>query len=50
MSERQEQWNISYLGWDAFRRAVLSGQGQIWDEMMKGDLVIGGMDFSIDFM
>lgn len=38
------------MSWEAFRKAVLSARGDTWDDMRNGDLVVGGMDFAMDFM
>jgi hypothetical protein len=35
---------------EGFRKAMLRPQGEIWEKMTNADLVIGGMNFSIDFM
>lgn len=50
MKEHSGKWVVSYVSWKTFRKAVLSGKGKVWDEMMNGDLVMGGMDFTVDFM
>jgi hypothetical protein len=50
MGSDEAGWKVSYLGWKDFQKAVLSGTGGTWDSLMKGDLVMGGMDFSIDFL
>jgi outer membrane protease len=50
MASDEDRWKVSYLSWKVFQKAVLSGQGITWDSMMNADLVIGGMDFSIDFL
>ena len=50
MSSQEDEWEVSYLPWRDFRAAVLSGKGDRWNSLMKGDLVMGGMDFSIDFL
>jgi hypothetical protein len=50
MMENESKWSVSYLSWKAFRKAMLRPQGEIWEKMTNADLVIGGMNFSIDFM
>ena len=50
MASDQALWDVSYLSWKVFQKAVLSGKGVTWDSLMNADLVIGGMDFSIDFL
>ena len=50
MGSDDGQWKVSYLSWTDFQQAVFSEKGTLWDKMIKGDLVIGEMDFSIDFL
>jgi hypothetical protein len=50
MKERDDRWDVTYLNWRTFREAVLSGEGEVWDGLVQGALVIGGMDFAMDFM
>jgi hypothetical protein len=50
MAGDEARWKVSYLSWKVFQKAVLSGKGVMWDSMMQADLVMGGMDFSIDFL
>ena len=48
--EREDLWNLTYLSWRSFREAVLRGKGDLWDGLVESDLVIGGMDFAMDFL
>jgi len=50
MEKHSDRWDLRYVAWREFRTAILEREGELWREMEDGDLVIGGMDFSIDFM
>ena len=44
------EWSVTYVTWDDYTKAVLKGTGEMWVSFEKADLIIGGMDFSCDFM
>lgn len=53
---RVDQWDngtafrITYMSWDQFRDVVLN-PGQFasdWNDILKKDCIIGGLDYSID--
>ena len=33
-----------------YKQALLSGEGEVWDELRTTDLVIGGLQLECDFM
>ena len=43
-------WNLMYVSWDDYKKAILEGKGDMWKSFEDADLVFGGMDFSCDFL
>lgn len=43
-------WEVQYVSWSDYREAIITGEGETWQNLQKGDLVFGGMDFSSDFL
>ena len=50
MRKQADHWNLTYVSWQDFSHAILAMEGDLWTQMVKGDLVIGGMDFHSDFL
>jgi hypothetical protein len=46
----EKGWNVTYVSCEDYTEAVLKGEGEMWTRFEKADLIIGGMDFSCDFM
>lgn len=46
----EKDWKVTYVSWKDYTDAVLEGKGEMWNSFEKADLIIGGMDFSCDFM
>lgn len=44
------QWDVAYISWKDFFKAVIGQKGHIWDKIVSAHLVCGGLDFSCDFM
>jgi hypothetical protein len=44
------QWDVNYVTWREFSKAVIGKRGHIWDKIISAHLVCGGLDFSCDFM
>ena len=38
------------MNWDKYKTATLKRAGNNWDTLTEADLVIGGLNFSTDFM
>lgn len=47
---KENGWELEYVGWEDFKRAILKGGGLLWERLQRCHLVVGGMDFTIDFM
>lgn len=47
---REQNWEVSFVTWKEYKNAVLQGEGEMWDKFEMGHLIIGGMDFSCDFL
>lgn len=41
---------VKLIPWEPYRRALLSGKGQVWDDLRSADLVVGGLHLECDFM
>ncbi|KAF8873546.1 hypothetical protein CPB84DRAFT_1798310 [Gymnopilus junonius] len=51
MREHPESWDISFVPWESFKKAMMTGcDCEEWEELASADLVVGGPDFSFDFM
>jgi hypothetical protein len=44
------QWEVTYVSWEDYTKAVLEAKDEMWISFEKADLIIGGMNFAIDFM
>jgi hypothetical protein len=43
-------WEVTYVSWVDYKKALLEGGGELWESFEEADLVFGGMDFSCDFL
>jgi hypothetical protein len=50
MKENQDKWEVIYLGWKEFSKGIISREGQVWDLLIQADLVIGGINFTSNFL
>jgi hypothetical protein len=41
---------LTYMNWEKYKIAMLKRTGNNWDTLTGADLVIGGLNFSMDFM
>ena len=41
---------LTYMNWERYKSATLERAGHNWDTLTGADLIIGGLNFSIDFM
>jgi hypothetical protein len=41
---------VKPIKWELYKQALLSGEGQAWDDLRSTDLVIGGLHLEGDFM
>ena len=41
---------MKLIKWEHYKQALLSGEGEVWDELRTADLVIGGLQLECDFM
>lgn len=42
-------WEVQYVSWSDYREAIITGEGETWQNLQKGDLVFGGMEISCIF-
>lgn len=41
---------LTYMNWEKYKSATLERAGHNWDTLTGADLIIGGLNFSLDFM
>ncbi len=41
---------LSYFDYEPYIHAVLEGTGEVWNWLCEADLIIGGVDFSGNFL
>ena len=42
--------NVELIKWVDYKRAMLSGRGDMWDALWNADLIMGGLMMEADFM
>jgi hypothetical protein len=50
MMERSDLWDLRLMLWEDFTDAVVSQSGPRWKILCGADLLIGGVDFSDNFV
>jgi hypothetical protein len=50
MMEHQELWDLRLVSWEDFSTAVIQMEGPVWNFFSQADLLIGGVDFSDNFL
>jgi len=52
MKEEQKAWqfNLEYMSWWNYKNATLGRVGQDWDTLKRADLIIGGINFALNFL
>lgn len=50
MEEKEDRWEVKYLSWDDFRDATVLRKGSYWDRLKQADLIIGGINFTSNYM
>jgi hypothetical protein len=50
MREHQEKWDVKFVNWKLFSEAVISQDGNLWNILTSADLVIGGVNFTGNFL
>ncbi|KDR67503.1 hypothetical protein GALMADRAFT_216368 [Galerina marginata CBS 339.88] len=50
MKKQEAWWDVTYVSWPAFKEAILQTAGPLWTDLRQGDLVLGSIDFSCDFL
>ena len=50
MEEKEDRWEVKYLSWDDFRDATVLRKGSYWDRLKQVDLIIGGINFTSNYM
>jgi len=41
---------VKLIPWASYKQALLTGEGQAWDDLRSADLVVGGLHLECDFM
>ena len=41
---------VKLIPWGGYKKALLKGDGKVWEDMRTADLVIGGLHLEWDFM
>ncbi|KAF8324810.1 hypothetical protein F5887DRAFT_1086014 [Amanita rubescens] len=44
------QWEVNYVTWREYSKAIISSEGHTWDMCISAKLICGGLNFSSDFM
>ncbi len=50
MREKTDQWDVRFVGWKDFAEAVVSREGDIWNLLTNTDVLIGGVNFTSNFL
>jgi hypothetical protein len=50
LKEHMRLWDLKLIDWKSFSEAIISQDGSIWDLICEAHLVIGGVDFSDNFV
>jgi hypothetical protein len=50
MMEHKDLWQVKFLSWKVFSKAVITQKGATWDLLNKADLLIGGVNFTNNFL
>jgi hypothetical protein len=48
--EDTDRWNLRLVRWEDFSEAVINRSGPLWNILCGADLLIGGVDFSDNFV
>jgi hypothetical protein len=48
--EQEKMWDLKLMCWDDFSNAVIQMKGPVWKFISQADLLIGGVDFSDNFV
>ena len=43
-------WEVRYLNWEAYANALQERGGQLWTDLLKADIIMGGINFATDFL
>ena len=38
------------MKWETFKKAILKAEGDAWDSCVNAHCIVGGADFTLDFM
>ncbi|KIL54176.1 hypothetical protein M378DRAFT_19150 [Amanita muscaria Koide BX008] len=44
------KWKITKMTWETFKEAMLRAEGNAWESCKKANCIVGGADFTVDFM
>jgi hypothetical protein len=50
MREHREKWDVRFMSWNDFSEGVISRDGNVWNILTSADLVIGGVNFTGNFL
>ena len=50
MARRKDLWEVRYLNWNKFSISVLNQSDKTWHMLSTANLVIGGVNFTNDFL
>ncbi|KAM6491891.1 hypothetical protein JOM56_012529 [Amanita muscaria] len=43
-------WKVTKMTWETFKKALLTAEGPAWRLCLEADCIVGGADFTVDFM
>ena len=50
MMEHKDVWDVKFLKWKVFSKAVIDQRGSTWDLLNKANLLLGGVNFTNNFL
>jgi hypothetical protein len=50
MKDMSSWFQLAYMNWERYKSATLDRAGSDWDSLTGADLIVGGLNFSMDFM
>jgi hypothetical protein len=50
MMEHEAHWEVRFINWERFSKAVINQRGSDWDIISDAHLLIGGVNFTNTFL
>lgn len=50
MLEHKDWWSVRFLNWKSYSNAVLTQKGSAWNILSNANLLVGGVNFTNDFL